>query len=202
MNKFSVEKYLDDLNLSVRNYESEVFIEVLKKIEQCYIHSGTVYLGGNGGSATIIEHIITDWNKGIFEHTNKSLRAISLVGNLGIVTATANDEGWENVFAKQIDYFTKGTQSLKNDLAIFISSSGNSQNVLNAVKFCKSIGIFTIGLSGFGDSKLFREADLSLSFKTFNMQIIEDSHARFGHLVLHYISSKFNGSQEISLGEK
>lgn len=149
---------------------------IIKKLTE-----SNVLIIGNGGSAAIAQHFATDWTKGIYTLTGKKSKALSLTTNNSIITATANDLRYEEVFSNQIEIIGSNA-----DLLICISSSGESENILLAAQKARSMGISTIGLSGCNNSSLTKKVDTSLTVESLNIQVIEDIHSIFGHLVYRY----------------
>ena len=138
-----------------------------------------IYIFGNGGSSATASHYANDFNKGISEYTDKKFRFICLNDNVPTVMAIANDIGFEEVFRFQI----KG-RILPGDVVIGISGSGNSMNVINAVEYAKEKGNRIIGITGFDGGKLIKLCDVSLHVPVNSMQITEDIHMIFDHLIM------------------
>jgi len=134
---------------------------------------------GNGGSSMTALHMITDWNKMIFKKTGKSFRGRSLVDNIGLIMAYSNDISFNDVFVEQLKNILQ-----HGDLVIAISGSGNSENVVRAVEYANQQGVSTIGLSGFNGGRLKSIAQCSVWVNVNDMQIVEDLHAIFGHIVM------------------
>jgi D-sedoheptulose 7-phosphate isomerase len=182
---FAIEEYLAELKNSLDELNSIQLSRSFELLECCYKNKNWVYIGGNGGSATIAQHFATDWTKGLFEKTGKALKSFALNSNIGLASAVSNDLGNTSMFDLPLRALAK-----TDDLLVLISSSGSSENILRAADFAKSIGMKTIGLSGFGDSVLSKICDVSIKVNSTNMQIIEDTHSVFGHLVFKYLSGE------------
>lgn len=134
---------------------------------------------GNGGSASTASHYITDWNKMVNLATGRKFRGISLCDNIGLITAYANDVGYEEVFAGQLKALMD-----PGDLLVAISGSGNSPNVLKAVEYANSAGGETLAVVGYDGGKLMPMCTHSVLVPSFDMQICEDIHLMFGHMVM------------------
>ena len=146
---------------------------------ETFENGNTVFVFGNGGSSATASHFQNDFNKGVSEHTEKKFNFQCLNDNVATVMAVANDIGFEEVFRFQlIGHMRLG------DVALAISGSGNSKNVLNAVEYAKSQGAKVIGLTGFGGGKLKELSDVSLHVPVNSMQITEDIHMVFDHLMM------------------
>jgi D-sedoheptulose 7-phosphate isomerase len=157
----------------------------INEIVAAFEREGTIYIFGNGGSAATASHYANDFNKGISEYTKKKFRFICLNDNVPTVMAVANDIGFDEVFRFQL----LGKLN-KKDLVIGISGSGNSKNIIHAIEYAKQEGIRTLGITGFDGGKLKQIVDVSLHVPINNMQITEDIHMVFDHLmmtVLHQV---------------
>lgn len=152
----------------------------------------TVFVFGNGGSSATASHFQNDFNKGVSEHTEKKFNFQCLNDNVATVMAVANDIGFEEVFRFQlIGHMRPG------DVVLAISGSGNSKNVLNAVEYAKSQGAKVIGLTGFGGGKLKELSDVSLHVPVNSMQITEDIHMVFDHLMMSIFYRSLAGIEHL-----
>jgi D-sedoheptulose 7-phosphate isomerase len=134
---------------------------------------------GNGGSAATASHFVNDFNKGLSEHLSPPFRFVCLNDNIATVMAIANDIGYDAIFEFQL----RGRVT-ENDLVIGISGSGNSPNVLRAIELAKSVGALTAGLTGYDGGKLLRIVDLPAHVPVMSMQVTEDIHMAFDHMVM------------------
>jgi D-sedoheptulose 7-phosphate isomerase len=139
----------------------------------------TIYIFGNGGSSATASHYTNDFNKGISEYTKKKFNFICLNDNVPTVMAIANDISFEEVFRFQLIGHLK-----PGDIVIAISGSGSSPNVVNAVKYAKERGNKSIGITGYGGGKLRNLVDIELNVPVNSMQIAEDVHMIFDHLMM------------------
>lgn len=161
--KLNVDSFLRGIDMIKIAFESG------KKIITC----------GNGGSASTASHYITDWNKMINLATGKKFRGISLTDNIGLITAYGNDLSYEDVFSGQIEAIMD-----EGDLLIAISGSGNSPNVLKAIDAAHRVGGITLGVVGYDGGKLMSICKHSVWVPSFDMQLCEDVHLMFGHMVM------------------
>jgi len=152
--------------------------EILKTIKR----KGTIFVCGNGGSAAISNHYICDFLKYLRQKTSLKPKIISLSNNIETLTAISNDLDYRYVFSYQAESLCE-----KNDLILIISSSGNSKNILEILKFSKKNKIKTIGFSGFSGGKLRKACDISVHVNVKNYGIAEDSHHILMHIILQYI---------------
>ncbi len=157
----------------------EAIDAALNKIVETFENEGTIYIFGNGGSASTASHFANDFNKGISEYTEKKFRFICLNDNVPTVLAIANDIGYEEVYRFQL----RGKLN-KNDLVIGISGSGNSMNVVNALDYAKENGVATVGITGYTGGKVRAMCDYSLHVPVENMQLTEDVHMIFDHMMM------------------
>lgn len=164
-------------NLNIQNLEFACNL-IIKKFEE----NRVVYTCGNGGSAHTASHFITDWIKMARVISGKKYRGFSLCDNIGMITAYANDVNYDEIFSGQL----KSVLS-KEDLVIGISGSGNSKNVINAIEYAKSEGADTLAVVGFDGGKLIKKAKYNFHVPSFDMQICEDIHLTFGHIVMKEI---------------
>ena len=144
---------------------------------------GTIYTFGNGGSAATASHMVCDFAKGATECLKgKKFRFECLCDNTPIVMAIANDICYEDVFLFQLQ-----DKLQAEDLVIGISGSGNSENVLRAVRYAKEMGVPVIGMTGYSGGKLRELADYPMHVAIHDMQIAEDLHMMFEHMLLRVL---------------
>jgi D-sedoheptulose 7-phosphate isomerase len=120
----------------------------------------TIFFLGNGGSASTASHFVNDISLGSRQFENP-FRAVSLCDNQAVITAIANDDGYENIFLQQLQ-----TQAKPGDSMVCISASGNSQNLVKAVEWSKANGIYTISLTAFDGGYLKKHTDLNIHVPT------------------------------------
>jgi D-sedoheptulose 7-phosphate isomerase len=136
-----------------------------------------VMLCGNGGSAADSAHIAAEFvNR--FKKERRPLPAVSLVTDTSVLTSISNDYDFGLIFSKQVEAIGK-----KGDILIAISTSGNAENVLNAVCAGRKIGIFTICLTGDGGGKINELADICIKIPSQNTPRIQEAHILAGHLI-------------------
>lgn len=175
-----IERYIKDsvtakedlLKNQVVNIESaaKIIIESLKAGKKLLVF-------GNGGSASDSQHIAAEL-VGRFKMERKALPAIALTVNTSILTAIANDYGYDVVFSRQVEAL-----GVKGDVALGISTSGNSKNVIEALKRARSVGMKTIALSGGDGGNMKREADISIVVATKDTPRVQESHILIAHII-------------------
>jgi len=155
-----------------------------RSVEEAYLLARAcryLYIFGNGGSAAIANHWVCDFTKGINEDTFRRATAVSLSCNAPLMTAIANDIGYEHVFSRQLEYMRPSA-----DVVFAVSSSGNSKNILRAIETAKKIGIHVVALTGFTGGEAAKMADTSVHVSSYNYGVVEDVHMS----ILHYISQR------------
>ena len=152
------------------------FIDILLKTRE---QGSIVYFIGNGGSASTASHWANDLSIGT-KLLDKPFRAISLCDNQSVLTAIANDYGYEDIFSRQLAILLK-----ENDVVVAISASGNSPNIIQALNVAKNKGVITVGLSAFDGGKLKALVDISVHVPTAQGEYgpAEDVHMMLDHLV-------------------
>ena len=182
----SSKAYLEKVRelLDVLAEQSDRFIETLF---EAFEQERTVFLVGNGGSAAAASHFGQDLAKGTLSsmQAKRRFRVIPLTDNIGFITALANDEGFESIFEQQLRNLAR-----RGDLLIAISGSGNSPNVLRAVEYARSIGMKTIGVTGFDGGKLRGLADESVHVPIDDMGMTEALHGVVFHLAMAQLRTK------------
>lgn len=157
--------------------------EAVGIIVGAYKSNGKVLLFGNGGSAADAQHISAEL-VGRFKKDRAPLAAICLNADTAVLTALANDYGYENVFSRQVEALVR-----PGDVAIGISTSGKSKNVLNGIKAAKSAGAKTICLCG----KNAMAADLSICVNSEDVPRVQEAHAVIGHIICGLIEEEIFG---------
>jgi D-sedoheptulose 7-phosphate isomerase len=164
--------------------EIEVVSEILI---EAYENSRMIFLFGNGGSAALASHLACDLGKGTVNGSGRRFRVLSLTDNVPLMTAWANDAHYEDIFAEQLENYVR-----PQDIAFAISGSGNSPNVLNALKTARRAGAVTIGLGGFQGGQMKNLCDLCLVVPSDNMQMIEDLHLCIAHALFTRIRRRLH----------
>lgn len=164
-----------------------------------YEQERSIFLFGNGGSAALASHFACDLGKGTVDGSKKRFRVLALTDNVPLMTAWANDSKYEDIFAEQLANFAR-----PGDIAFAISGSGNSPNVLHALRTARSIGSTTIGLGGFAGGKMRDLCDACIVIPCDNMQIIEDLHLCVAHSLFTCVRAKIleTGHQYIAVGPR
>ncbi|MDB2670811.1 D-sedoheptulose 7-phosphate isomerase [Candidatus Pseudothioglobus singularis] len=151
----------------------------------CLKNGGKILLFGNGGSAADAQHIAAEL-VGRFKAERKSLPAIALTTDTSVLTAIGNDFGYAHVFDRQVEALAN-----KGDIAIGISTSGNSINVINALKVASKLNCNTIGFSGQRGGEMNKICNINLAVPSEDTARIQEMHILIGHTICHLIDQEF-----------
>lgn len=181
-------KYITDLKRALNGINLDDIQRVADVLLKAYQNDNTVFILGNGGSASTASHMACDFGKGtlknVYNPNEKRFKVISLTDNVATMTAFANDLSYEDMFSQQLHNLIK-----TNDVVIGISGSGNSPNIIKSLKYAKSQGAITIGLLGFKTGgKAKKQTDLDITVQSINYGIIEDIHLVINHLLSSCLS--------------
>ena len=177
--KNAIKEYYEREIECIKRFNLDEINEAMNAILDTYNNGGTIYVCGNGGSASTASHMQNDFNKGISEYVDKKFNFYCLNDNVSTMIAVANDIGYDEVFR-----FPLINKLKDNDLFIGISGSGNSKNVLNAAEYAKECGVKVIGITGYSGGKLKEIADYKMHVDENDMQIAEDLHMTFDHMIM------------------
>ncbi len=172
------EAYFLGVGSVLRRLPFALIDRVTEVLWSAYLENKTLYVFGNGGSAALASHCACDFGKGTMVNGNRRFRVLSLTDNIPLMTAWANDASYEDIFAEQLAPFVD-----KGDVALAISGSGNSPNVLKGLQVAREAGALTIGLTGFQGGKMRPLCDLCVIIPSDNMQVIEDLHVSVNHAI-------------------
>lgn len=167
---------------------AQVDVGVIEQIIDAFVEAGdrgnAIYFIGNGGSATTASHFTNDIGIGTRASGIKPLKTFSLVDNLAVITALANDEGYAHVFVRQLEEVLQ-----PGDVLVALSVSGNSANIIEAVRYTKEIGVLTIGCTGFDGGELRRIVDISFHIPAHQGEYgpVEDLFMILDHLIYSYL---------------
>jgi D-sedoheptulose 7-phosphate isomerase len=176
---------------AARNIQSRLNINEIEKLAIALKNTReanrTVYILGNGGSASTASHFATDLGVGTLK-VCKPVRAVSLTDNMAVITAISNDKSYESVFQQQLELLGR-----EGDLLILISASGNSKNLISALHSSRKIGMSVFSMTGF-DGGLLREmtsdANVHVPSQLGEYGLVEDAHLAICHIVTECIRNK------------
>ena len=183
-----MKKYIVQLNRAIESVDANEIDKLVYSLEKARKGGNTIFLIGNGGSATTASSMANDLGFDIVKKTKtkKPFKFLSLTDNNSVVTAIANDIGYDEIFLNQLKiHFRKGDQ------LIAISASGNSPNILKAVKWFKNQKGKVISFLGFDGGKLLKLSDIVLHVKTQKGEDgpVEDAHLIINHILAHWFQS-------------
>ena len=172
--------YKSDIINSISKMPNDKVYQAAEIINEAIENKNYIFLIGNGGSAATPSHSAGDFSKEL------GAKTFCLTDNVAAITAWSNDESYDSIFVNQLKVYLN-----PGDIIIAYSGSGNSPNVINALKYANGKGITTIGITGNyknkGEGKIGKYTNLCISFETESMEIIEDLELVFNHIVKEYI---------------
>jgi len=174
-----------ELRVKVTRDNAHAIVEASSLITGCLRSGGKLLLFGNGGSAADAQHLAAEFI-GRFSGERRALPAVALTTDSSILTAVGNDYGFEQIFARQIEGLGRS-----NDVAIAISTSGNSPNVIAAVQAARKQGLKTVGLAGKDGGMLAKCVDVAITVSAINTARIQECHIAIGHLFCELVELDF-----------
>ena len=139
---------------------------------------------GNGGSASQANHLSAELVGGMFKEKNDPLKSICINTDTAFITAWSNDDNYENIFSRQVDAI-----GLQGDVLVTLSTSGNSQNIINAVKLSNVKGIKTIAMTGNDGGQVAQLSDININVDSQNTARIQETHIMIGHMICELIEN-------------
>jgi phosphoheptose isomerase len=174
--------YAEEMSRAAKSIEPAGLERAAAILAEAYLRGARMFSCGNGGSASIANHMQCDHVKGIRTATDLSPRVLSLSANVELLTAIANDTGYENVFVYQLQ-----AQSGPGDVLLAVSSSGRSANIVRVLTWARDHGLRTIAVTGFDGGAARAVAEVSVHVDCTNYGIIEDLHQAIMHALAQYI---------------
>ncbi|WP_345972452.1 D-sedoheptulose 7-phosphate isomerase [Sulfurimonas diazotrophicus] len=166
---------------------SDLIREVSAKCIAVYKNGNKTLIAGNGGSAADAQHIAGEFvSKFYFDRPG--LASIALTTDTSILTAIGNDYGYEKLFSRQVQ-----ANSVEGDMFIGISTSGNSQNVVEALKTCKEKGIVTVGLTGENGGEMAELCDYCIKVPSNETPRVQEAHILIGHIICSVVEEELFG---------
>lgn len=179
-------KLIDELDLN----ELNKIVDILKK---AYDEDKTIFIIGNGGSASTASHFACDLGKGalgdLYNTDKKRFKVYSLTDNCSSITAIGNDLSYEEIFYQQLKNLASS-----GDILISFTASGNSPNILKAIDFANSKAIINIGFLGFNGGKAADKLLNKIIIRSFNYGIVEDLHLMLEHIITQSLKEKLNSN--------
>lgn len=180
--KNTAKDYIEELKKTVDDIDLDKVQEIANIFIEAYNEDRTIFILGNGGSASTASHMSCDFGKNtllnVYDPKNKRIKVISLTDNVALMTAFSNDLTYEDVFAEQLLNLVN-----PKDIVVAISGSGNSPNVLRALKYAKDQGAITVGFLGFHNGGKARDlCDYDITIQSNSYGVVEDLHLMLNHL--------------------
>jgi phosphoheptose isomerase len=188
-----IQNYFDTLDKIYKKIDYTEILTITKILLEKIKKNKNIYVAGNGGSASIANHLLCDFNKGIKISSRNKIKPkiISLASSVETITAISNDVSYEKIFSFQLENYYK-----KGDCLICFSSSGQSKNIVNVLEFAKKNKITTILFQGFGklNKRINPDHYVNLNYK--NYGITEDIFQSIMHAISQNIRLKFKSKNE------
>ena len=186
--------YLVELKEVLDRFDFDQFEKIIRLLLDAYDNGNNIFVMGNGGSGSTASHFACDINKGCCLDLEKKFKMMCLNDNLPTLLALANDVSYDSVFVEQMkNFFNSG------DVVIGISGSGNSENVLQAITYAKTMGGRTVGLSGFSGGKLSQIVDIAFVAEIDDMQKVEDVHMIVVHMIMQAVYKALHEGATLNL---
>ena len=191
INNYIKSHFEDSVTVKNQILQNEALIELIKKVSlevtNAYKNGFKTLLAGNGGSAADAQHIAGEFVSR-FYFDRPGIPSIALTTDTSILTAIGNDYGYDRLFARQVQ-----AQGVKGDVFIGISTSGNSTNIIEALKVCKEKGILSVGLTGEGGGKMAQLCDYCIKVPSNCTPRVQESHIVIGHIICAIVEEEIFG---------
>ena len=180
-----IQDYISTLQQTMEQLPRQFIADVIAVLQRARMQDNQVFIMGNGGSASTATHFVCDLAKNTRREGLPHFRVIGLTDNMAIFSAYANDEGYENVFSKQLANLIR-----PDDVVIGISASGNSKNVLNAMEEAQKYNVTTIGFTGFDGGRLAQMVNINVHVNSNIIEHVEDIHLMLEHMIVKTIKEQ------------
>jgi D-sedoheptulose 7-phosphate isomerase len=181
----NVQAYMQQLRKAVDLLPPDCLKQLGEMLYRAYTNEKQVFTLGNGGSASTASHMAADIAKNTIGPNMRRFHVLSLNDNTAMLTALANDLGYEHVFREQLQNLIR-----PGDLLIAISASGNSPNVINAIRYAREQCAEVVGILGFEGGQAALLADVAIVVPSQHYGIVEDMHLIINHIIVDYFKSK------------
>ncbi|MDD4601665.1 MAG: SIS domain-containing protein [Negativicutes bacterium] len=177
--------YCQKINQAVRQVNLEKLCSISDYLWDVLQSKRQVFLCGNGGSAANAMHIANDFIYGIGKRSDEALKVHALSTNQSILTCLANDISYDDIFSYQLEVLGQ-----QDDILIALSGSGNSPNIVKAIKTAKKIGMHTFAILGYDGGRCLAITEESIHIPINDMQIAEDMQLIIGHMLMQWLNIK------------
>ena len=191
INKFIKDEIITSMDVKGKFLSDNSLIKILEEISlkclEVYKTKNKTLIAGNGGSAADAQHIAAEFVSR-FNFDRPGLASLALTTDTSALTAIGNDYGYDKLFERQIQ-----ANGIKGDMFIGISTSGNSSNILNALKECKRRKIITVGLTGQDGGQMNQFCDYCINVPSNNTPRIQETHILIGHIICAFVEEALFG---------
>jgi D-sedoheptulose 7-phosphate isomerase len=196
MNVF-VRDYFTGLKAVIDRVDIAQVVAFLNELERAYNEDRQIFIVGNGGSAGTASHMACDLAKTVLgkkpDRKKRRFRVMSMTDNVPLITALGNDFGYEHVFTEQLILFAR-----HGDLLVVITGSGNSPNIIKAVKMAREMGMRTAGMLGFDGGQALPLLDAPVLISDFSYGFVEDLHMVLDHLATAFFCKEFEAPERVT----
>jgi D-sedoheptulose 7-phosphate isomerase len=183
-----VTDYISNLQSELAQLPLSIIYDAISILQEARCRGANIFIMGNGGSASTASHFVCDLLKNTRIEGIPAFKVTGLADNMAVVSAFANDEGYENIFAQQLSILVQ-----PDDIVIGISTSGNSMNVIRAIELANQRGAITIAFTGHEGGKLGTIVDLNVCVPSDNIERIEDIHLVLEHMITKVLREEAQG---------
>ena len=170
---------LNLINKELISSASEIIINAIKA-------GNNIFWCGNGGSASQANHLSAELVGGMYKDKKSPFKSVCLNVDTAFITAWSNDDSFDNIFSRQLEGLAQS-----DDILIALSTSGNSNNIINAAKYCNDNSIKIISLTGFDGGILKNLSDININISTNSTQRIQEMHILVGHIICDIVEHSF-----------
>ena len=176
---FNHSENLNLINKELISSASEIIINAIKA-------GNNIFWCGNGGSASQANHLSAELIGGMYKDKKSPFKSVCLNVDTAFITAWSNDDSFDNIFSRQLEGLAQS-----DDILIALSTSGNSNNIINAAKYCNDNSIKIISLTGFDGGILKNLSDININISTNSTQRIQEMHILVGHILCDIVEHSF-----------
>ena len=170
--------YRESIDKALRGVREQPYATAYETIKHAGTIGASIFVCGNGGSASIAEHFSCDHSKGVrMDAATLRPNVVSLASNMAVITAIGNDLGYDKIFSKQLEFSNASSE----DILIVVSSSGNSPTIIRVLEQANDLNMVTIALVGFDGGKAGQMANVTVHVNSDNYGVVEDCHQIIMH---------------------
>jgi D-sedoheptulose 7-phosphate isomerase len=189
-----IKKYYLNFIKSIKNIDEKLLLQITNLISEKIKKKSQIFVAGNGGSSSVANHFLCDFNKGVMLSSKYKLKPkiISLSNSIEMITAISNDISYDEIFTLQLKNYVR-----KGDCIICFSCSGKSKNILNLIKYANQNKIDVILFQGFGSKAKNIKTKFYINLKHENYGITEDIFSSTMHVMSQYIRAQYTAKNQI-----